>query len=50
VPGPSTPRDILQSTFGHDAFRGQQAAAIERVLSGGHALVLAPTGSGKSLC
>lgn len=50
MPGPSTPRDILQSTFGHDAFRGQQAAAIERVLSGGHALVLAPTGSGKSLC
>ncbi len=42
--------NILQQTFGHAALRGQQAAVIDRVLAGGHALVIAPTGSGKSLC
>lgn len=46
--------DILQQTFGHRAFRGQQKQVIERLLTSpsghGHALVLAPTGSGKSLC
>ena len=41
---------VLQSVFGHKSFRGCQAAAIERVLSGGHALVIMPTGSGKSIC
>ncbi|MEO0513736.1 MAG: RecQ family ATP-dependent DNA helicase [Planctomycetota bacterium] len=45
-----TKLNILQQTFGHAAFRGQQEAVIDRVLAGGHALVLAPTGSGKSLC
>jgi ATP-dependent DNA helicase RecQ len=40
----------LQDVFGYSAFRGQQQAAIERVLSGGDALVLMPTGGGKSLC
>ncbi len=44
-----TPQQVLNSTFGHEAFRGRQAQVIERVLGGGHALVLAPTGSGKSL-
>jgi len=44
------PRDILQSYFGFDRFRGQQAAIIEHVLAGNHALVIMPTGMGKSLC
>ncbi|MBN9429440.1 MAG: DNA helicase RecQ [Burkholderiales bacterium] len=41
---------ILRRTFGYDAFRGSQAAIIEQVASGGDALVLMPTGGGKSLC
>ena len=44
------PRDILRQTFGHDDFRGQQRAVIDRVLGGGHTMVVAPTGAGKSLC
>ena len=42
--------DILQNTFGYPAFRGQQAAIIDHVVNGGDALVLMPTGGGKSLC
>ena len=41
---------ILKDVFGYDAFRGQQAAIIQRVAEGGDALVLMPTGGGKSLC
>ncbi|MCW3150762.1 DNA helicase RecQ [Stutzerimonas stutzeri] len=41
---------ILKDVFGYDAFRGNQGAIIERVASGGDALVLMPTGGGKSLC
>ena len=41
---------ILQEVFGYDAFRGPQEAIIEHVGSGGDALVLMPTGGGKSLC
>ncbi len=40
----------LQSVFGYPAFRGEQAAIIELVAAGGDALVLMPTGGGKSLC
>ena len=41
---------ILQDVFGYPAFRGQQAEIIDVVASGGDALVLMPTGGGKSLC
>lgn len=41
---------ILKDIFGYDAFRGNQAAIIEQVATGGDALVLMPTGGGKSLC
>src|SRR5690625_1804443 len=42
--------EILSSVFGYDSFRGDQAAIIEQVASGGDAVVLMPTGGGKSLC
>ncbi|HVL74660.1 MAG TPA: DNA helicase RecQ [Noviherbaspirillum sp.] len=41
---------VLQSVFGYPAFRGQQADIIRQVAGGGDALVLMPTGGGKSLC
>ena len=46
----SEPADILKSYFGHETFRGQQEDVIEHVLAGNHALVIMPTGMGKSLC
>ncbi|AKC88364.1 DNA helicase RecQ [Pseudoxanthomonas suwonensis] len=41
---------VLRRVFGYDAFRGQQQAIVEHVAGGGDALVLMPTGGGKSLC
>ena len=41
---------ILNQTFGYPAFRGEQAVIIGHIASGGDALVLMPTGGGKSLC
>ena len=46
----SSPQQILRSTFGYAAFRGEQQAIVEHVAAGGDALVLMPTGGGKSLC
>ncbi len=42
--------EVLKSLFGYDQFRGQQQAVIESVIAGQDALVLMPTGGGKSLC
>jgi len=42
--------DVLNRVFGYPAFRGQQSEIIEHVVEGGDALVLMPTGGGKSLC
>jgi len=41
---------LLRDTFGFSAFRGSQEAVIRHLLGGGHALVVMPTGQGKSLC
>jgi ATP-dependent DNA helicase RecQ len=41
---------ILHDVFGYQAFRGPQQAIVEHVIAGGDALVLMPTGGGKSLC
>ncbi|WP_233493834.1 DNA helicase RecQ [Desertihabitans brevis] len=47
---PSSPLEALQRVWGYDAFRGQQAEIIDTVVAGGDAVVLMPTGGGKSLC
>ena len=50
-PNPPDPsRTILREVFGYEQFRGPQQAIIEHVVAGGDALVLMPTGGGKSLC
>ncbi len=45
-----TPENILHETFGFPAFRGLQGDAVHHVVDGGDALVLMPTGGGKSIC
>ena len=46
----TNPRHILREVFGYNAFRGAQQDIVEHVCGGGDALVLMPTGGGKSLC
>jgi ATP-dependent DNA helicase RecQ len=47
---PSDALDALERVFGYDAFRGEQQEIVDHVTAGGDALVLMPTGGGKSLC
>ncbi|MBA4255620.1 MAG: DNA helicase RecQ [Polaromonas sp.] len=50
VTAPNTAQEVLHGVFGYPAFRGPQADIVAHVLQGGDALVLMPTGGGKSLC
>ena len=47
---PSPALEQLRHVFGHDRFRGEQGEIVTQVTTGGDALVLMPTGGGKSLC
>jgi len=49
-PALSPTHAVLQDVFGYEQFRGPQQAIVEHVIAGGDALVLMPTGGGKSLC
>ena len=44
------PLDVLRDTFGYASFRDAQGDVVDHVVNGGDALVLMPTGGGKSLC
>ncbi|MER5495996.1 DNA helicase RecQ [Streptomyces sp. NPDC002561] len=46
----SDARRTLHKVFGYEAFRGEQEAIVDHVVAGGDAVVLMPTGGGKSLC
>jgi ATP-dependent DNA helicase RecQ len=47
---PQDPVEVLQRIYGYPSFRGQQGDVVGHVISGGDAVVLFPTGAGKSLC
>ncbi|MGO1496794.1 DEAD/DEAH box helicase, partial [Agrococcus casei] len=46
----AAPLEVLQRVWGYESFRGEQADIVQTVIDGGDALVLMPTGGGKSLC
>jgi ATP-dependent DNA helicase RecQ len=46
----NAPLDVLREVFGYESFRDHQADIVAHVVAGGDALVLMPTGAGKSLC
>jgi len=50
TPPATNPQQVLHEVFGYGAFRGAQQEIVEHVVAGGDALVLMPTGGGKSLC
>ncbi|MEO8741413.1 MAG: DEAD/DEAH box helicase, partial [Casimicrobiaceae bacterium] len=47
---PLVAREVLQESFGYRSFRGAQGEVVDHMIAGGDALVLMPTGGGKSLC
>lgn len=47
---PADPQRVLTEVFGYESFRGDQQAIVQHVIAGGDAIVLMPTGGGKSLC
>jgi ATP-dependent DNA helicase RecQ len=47
---PRSPLEILRDVYGYEAFRGLQAEVVDAAMAGRDALVLMPTGAGKSLC
>jgi len=50
IPDLQDPLDVLKRVYGYPEFRGRQAEVIDHVMAGGDAVVLFPTGGGKSLC
>ncbi len=50
APALESPLSVLKRVYGYPAFRGRQAEVVSHVVSGGDAVVLFPTGAGKSLC
>src|SRR3569623_2963091 len=50
LPLVKNPRDVLHQVFGHAAFRGLQEDAVNHIVDGGDAVVLFPTGAGKTVC
>ncbi|MCK5522646.1 MAG: DNA helicase RecQ [Thiomargarita sp.] len=50
TPQEMTPQEILRDVFGYQQFRGEQEKIIHHILAGDNALVLMPTGGGKSFC
>ncbi|OIN14281.1 hypothetical protein BFR47_08290 [Oceanisphaera psychrotolerans] len=50
VPIPDTPLAVLQQVFGYQSFRDGQQEIIDTVIAGRDALVIKPTGGGKSIC